>query len=445
MSSIVARSSARISAAVTTGRIARQPTPAAAALVYRWGMGLEFRTVADDEIPAFREAALSVFGADPEAEAGINAADQHRALIGPGQAWAAFDNGMIVATAATFDLPISLPGGTSMPMAGLTLVTVRPTHRRRGILRELMKLHFADARERGFAISGLWASDVPIYPRFGYGLAAYCDALEIPNAHTLTIAAREFDSLEPIDEARARALLPDIYARAIASRPGALRRSDVWWRERRFLEIPWARAGASRRRHVVVRRGEELVGYLVYRQRSKFTDGIPDGRVEINELLAVDAQAEATLWRFALSIDLFPTVAWWNAPADSALPWLVSDMRRIKSRRGDALWLRIDDIPATLAARRYANDGQLCFVLTDAEGNPPRYELVVEDGVGRCTPTTRGPGVAFSTRTLSTLFLGCASASQLARAGLVQGRPDTILDADRLFYSPVAPWCPEVF
>ncbi len=408
-------------------------------------MGLEIRTVTDDEIPALREAGLGVFGVDPEVEAGISGPDQHRALIGPGQAWGAFDNGMVVGTAGTFDLPISLPGGTSMPMAGLTMVTVRPTHRRRGILRELMKLHFADARERGFAISGLWASDAPIYPRFGYGLAAYCDAIEIPNAQTLTIAGREFDGIEPIDEAHARALLPDIYARAIANRPGALHRSDVWWRERRFLETPWARGGASRRRHVVARRGSELVGYLVYRQRSKFTDGIPDGRLEINELLAVDAQAEATLWRFALSVDLFPTVTWWNAPADSALPWLVSDMRRIKSRRGDGLWIRIDDIPAALAARRYTQDGTLCFVLTDGQGNPPRFELVVEGGIGRCTPTTRGPGVAFNTRTLSTLFLGCASATQLARAGLVQGRPDAFLDADRLFYSTVAPWCPEVF
>jgi predicted acetyltransferase len=403
-------------------------------------MALEIRTITDDEVAAFREAAIAVFGADPEVEAGINGADQHRALIGTQQAWAAFENGLVVATAATFDHTMSLPGGTSIPMAGLTLVTVRPTHRRRGILRELMRLHLEDARSRGFAISGLWASDVPIYPRFGYGLAAYCDNLELTNAHTLALKDREFDTLEPIDEARAREALPAIYARATKDRPGAIHRSDVWWRERRFLETPWARGGASKRRHVLVRRGNELVGYIVYRQRGKFTDGIPDGRVEINELLAVDPRAEATLWRFALGVDLFPTVTWWNAPADSALPWLVSDMRRVKTRRSDALWLRIEDVPAALAARGYTSDGTLKFGIDRA-----RYELVVQNGRGVCTPTTDTPQLLLSANVLESLYLGTTTATQLARAELVQGRPDAILVADRLFASSVAPWCPEVF
>lgn len=403
-------------------------------------MGLEIRTISDGEVGAFREAALAVFGADPEVEAGIDGAAQHRALIGTQQAWAAFDHGQIVATAATFDHTMSLPGGSSIPMAGLTLVTVRPTHRRRGILRELMRLHLDDARARGFAISGLWASDVPIYPRFGYGLAAYCDSVEIPNAHMLAFKERELDTLEPVDETRAREALPAIYARAIKDRPGAIHRSDVWWRERRFLETPWARGGASKRRHVLVRRGSELVGYIVYRQRGKFSDGVPDGKVEINELLAVDARAEATLWRFALNIDLFPTVTWWNAPADSALPWLVSDMRRLKTRRGDALWLRIEDVPAALAARGYTSDGTLKFAIDRA-----RYELVVENGRAVCKPTTDTPQILLAPNVLESLFLGTTSATQLARAELVQGRPDAILVADHLFASPVAPWCPEVF
>lgn len=403
-------------------------------------MAVAIRTITDDEIPAWREAALTVFGADPEVEVGISGPDQHRALIGPGQAWGAYDNGMTVGTAATFDLTISLPGGTSIPMAGLTLVTVRPTHRRRGILRELMRLHFDDARERGFAISGLWASDAPIYGRFGYGLAAYCDAVEIPQAQAMVIASREFDTLEPIDEARARALLPGIYARATEHRPGALRRSDAWWRERRFLETPWARGGASKRRHVVARRGEELVGYIVYRQRGKFSDGIPDGRLEIVELLAVDPRAEASLWQFALTADLFPTVTWWNTPADSALPWLVNDMRRIKSRRGDSLWLRIENVPAALEARGYSSDGTLRFMIGDT-----RYQLTVEAGQPRCTVTTSTPELLFDQQTLAALYLGCTSATQLWRAERIQGKPSAIAIADRLFASSVAPWCPEVF
>jgi predicted acetyltransferase len=434
MSSIVARSSARISAAVTTARIAREPT-----LDYRPRMALDIRTITDGEIPAYREAGLAVFGADPEAE-GTSGVDSTRALVGKQQAWAAFDGATIVGTAATFDLRISLPGGTALPMAGLTFVTVRPTHRRRGILRELMRLHLDDARARGFALSGLWASEVPIYGRFGYGLASYCDAYEITNARALNVTMRDLDSVEPIDEAHAREVLPAVYARAIAARPGALHRSDAWWRERRFLETPFARSGASKRRHVIARRGGDVVGYMVYRQRGKFTNGLPDGRLEINELFGVDARAEATLWNVALRTDLFPTVTWWNAPADCVLPWLVDDMRRIHSRRGDGLFLRIEDIPAALAARGYTTDGTLRFAT-----GATTYELAVSHGRGQCTPTSKPAELTLAPTILETLYLGTTTASQLAHADLVRGDAAAIVVADRLFASSAAPWCPEVF
>ncbi|HWU87855.1 MAG TPA: GNAT family N-acetyltransferase, partial [Kofleriaceae bacterium] len=206
-------------------------------------MSLELRAITDDEVPAYREAVLGTFGDDPESDPGGPA--RLRALIRPAQMWAAFDGGTIVATAGSFDHAIGVPGGGRIAMAGLTMVSVRPTHRRRGILRELMRLHLDDARRRGFPISGLWASEASIYGRFGYGVAAEGDAVEIEQAHTLAFAEeRELDVVYPVDEERARRELPGIYARALADRPGALIRSEGWWRERRFLEAPFFRGGA---------------------------------------------------------------------------------------------------------------------------------------------------------------------------------------------------------
>lgn len=405
-------------------------------------MSLEIRAITDDEIPAYREAMLGTFGEDPESDPTGPA--RIRALIAPAQLWAAFDGGAVVATAGTFDLAIALPGGGQLPMAGLTMVSVRPTHRRRGILRELMRLHLDDARGRGFAISGLWASEASIYGRFGYGVAAEGDAIEIAQAPAVAFAeARELDAVEPIDEERARRELPAIYARAAADRPGALIRSEVWWRERRFLEAPMMRGGASRRRHAVAVRGGERVGYLQYRQRPSFTDGLPAGKVEIVELVAVDTRAAATLWQLALRVDLFPTVTWWNAPVDDVLPWLLADPRRVKRRRTDTLWLRIEDVPAALAARGYASDGRLELAIEGAA-----WELVVEGGRGRAAPIARAPGDAalrLSRAALGSLYLGGFPASLLARAGHIHGAPASIAAADRLFDSAFAPWCPEVF
>jgi len=397
---------------------------------------MELRVITDDEVPAFRDALLATFGTEREVDPGGD--ERFRALVGKQQAWAAFDRGGVVATAATFDHAIGLPGGTTLPIAGLTMVSVRPTHRRRGLLRRLVDLHLADARARGFAASGLWASEAGIYGRFGYGIAAHHDVVQIERAGSLEVGAgRELDALEWIDEARARAELPAIYARATATRPGALRRSDVWWRERRFLETPFMRGGASRRRHVLARRGDDIVGYLVYRQR---TGALADGKLEINELIGIDPRAEATLWRLALAVDLFPNVSWSNAPIDDPLPWLVGDARRIKRQRVDNLWLRIDDVAGALAARRYSADGVLRFALDGGA-----WELVVADGRGLCTPTAHATELDLDRAGLGALYLGGTSATRLARAELVRGEPAAITIADRLFGSAIAPWCPEIF
>jgi predicted acetyltransferase len=213
------------------------------------------------------------------------------------------------------------------------------------------------------------------------------------------------------------------------------------------------RGGASRRRHVLAVRAERgdagaprPVGYLQYRQRASYSDGLPTGSLEIIELMGVDLRAEATLWQYALRADLFPRVTWWNAPVDDPLPWLVTDPRRVRRRRTDTLWLRIGDLPAALAARRYAADGALRLVVDGAA-----WDLTAEGGGhGRCVAATaEGAGAPPTLRlalpVLASLYLGGFSAAQLARGGLVHGTPQAISAADRLFASATAPWCPEVF
>ena len=395
-------------------------------------VALEIRTIRDDEVPQFRASLHETFGLDVEDDP--DGDQRFRALVGPEQAWAAFDGPSIVGTAASFPIAIGIPGG-SLPIAGLTMVSVRPTHRRRGLLRELMRMHLDDARRRGYAASGLWASEGSIYGRFGYGVAAEHDSLHIRETHTVTVRGSDFDDVDWVPVARARELLPAIYARATADRPGALRRSDAWWHQRGFTEMKFARDGASRRRHVVARRGDEYVGYIVYRHRSRGDDP----SVRIIELHAIDTRAEASLWRFALAMDLFHDVTCWTAPTDSVLPLLLADSRRVERTRYDNLWLRIDDVPAALRARRYTADGALRFSVDGTS-----WELVVEAGQARCTPAP-GADLAIDRNALGMLYLGGFAATHLARANLVRGDARAIATADRLFASAVAPWCSEVF
>jgi predicted acetyltransferase len=66
---------------------------------------------------------------------------------------------------------MSVPGAV-LPVAGVSAVSVLPSHRRRGVLRSLMRRQLADIAARGEEpIAALWASETPIYGRYGYGRA----------------------------------------------------------------------------------------------------------------------------------------------------------------------------------------------------------------------------------------------------------------------------------
>lgn len=380
---------------------------------------MELRAITDDEVTAFRDCLVQTFGddaqdSDPEGDRRL------RATLPLSQAWGVFDRGTLVATAGSFDLQLGMPGGGTLPVAGLTMVSVRPTHRRRGLLTQMITRYLEDARARGYVMGGLWASEAVIYGRYGFAIAAWSDIIEVTDAQQLTIHGGG-DSVELVDDVRARELLPDIYARATANRPGALRRSAAWWRERRFIESPNQRKGASRRRHVLAMREGAPVGYVQYRQRGGFADGRPNGRFEIIELVGSDVRATASLWAYACSADLFPTVSWWNAPVDDPLIHLASDVRRISRRRNETLWLRIEDARAVLAARNF--DDSVALRVGDRTYG-------------------RGPAVDVAPHALPALVMGGARATELAQAGLLSG---DVLAAERAFATPVAPWTPEIF
>src|SRR6476469_7890987 len=96
----------------------------------------------------------------------------------------ALEGDRIVGGAGAFSYEMSVPGGASVPAAGVTVVGVLPTHRRRGVLSAMMKAQLEDCRERGDAVAYLWASEGTIYGRFGYGLAARTGEMHLARERT---------------------------------------------------------------------------------------------------------------------------------------------------------------------------------------------------------------------------------------------------------------------
>ena len=102
---------------------------------------------------------------------------------------AAFEDGEIVGGAGAFPFSLSVPGG-ALPCAGVTIVGVYPTHRRRGVLRSMMEAQLRDVHERGEPIAALWASEETIYGRFGYGIASWCGEVTDPEGVVVVRPAR---------------------------------------------------------------------------------------------------------------------------------------------------------------------------------------------------------------------------------------------------------------
>src|SRR3954462_10670079 len=92
-------------------------------------------------------------------------------LMPPERLLVARAGGVAVGGAGAFPFRISVPGG-DVDAAGVSVVGVSPTHRRRGVLNTMMRALLEATHERGEPVAMLFASEGGIYGRFGYGLAA---------------------------------------------------------------------------------------------------------------------------------------------------------------------------------------------------------------------------------------------------------------------------------
>src|SRR5215471_10783259 len=128
------------------------------------------RPVTDDEITAFRAVDEHAFHGGPPSAARMSV---FRRTFEADRSLAAFDPATAapVGVAGAYTFRMSVPGGL-LPTAGVSYVAVLPTYRRRGILRSLMRRQLADIAAAGEPIAALWASETPLYGRYGYGQAS---------------------------------------------------------------------------------------------------------------------------------------------------------------------------------------------------------------------------------------------------------------------------------
>jgi predicted acetyltransferase len=404
-------------------------------------MSFDVRTVKDlDEFSSAVFAIGQYFGMTPTEERMQRFLDQ----ITAERMHAAWSNGSIVGGAGAFKFSLSVPGG-DLPTAGVSVVGVYPTHRRRGVLRSLMRAQLDDAHERGEPLAALWASEETIYGRYGYGLAAF--AGEIKLAHEYTAFAQQFEpegTIRFLDPDEARDAVPPVYERVRQLWPGMFSRDDLWWENREIKDPEERREGAGPKRWVAYERDGSTDAYAVYRHKPGWEEGSTTAELRVVEALAATPTAERELWAYLLAIDWKATLSAFLLPPDHALFFLLATPRRLRYRMGDGIWVRLVDVGAALSGRKYAVDDAVVFEVHDdfCPWNQGRWKL--EDGAA--VRTDEAADIALSVQSLGSAYLGGVSFSSLARAGRAQELKDgALMRADALFRWDRHPWCPEIF
>ena len=363
-------------------------------------------------------------------------------LIGIERMHAACDGDEIVGGAGAFTYRLSVPGG-EVPCAGVTVVGVYPTHRRRGVLRAMMTTQLEDVYERGEPIAALWASEETIYGRFGYGLASWAGDLEIERvwgAFERTFERR--GRVRFVEPAEALELFPPIWEALARERAGVFSRSREWWELRR-LRMPDEEKGNPKRFAVLDVDGKPEA-YAIFRSQVSFEGGVSNAKLEVQEALGTTPAATAEIWRFVLDIDWMATIKVSLLPPDHPLFTLLANPRRARYRMGDGLWVRLVDVGAALSGRAYASDGSVVVEVRDAlcPWNEGRWKV---EG-GGAVRTDEPVEIACDVDVLGSAYLGAVSFAQLRDGLRLEELADgAVARADALFGWRPLPWCPEIF
>jgi predicted acetyltransferase len=365
-------------------------------------------------------------------------------VLRPERLHAAYEDGTAVGGAGAFEFTVTVPGGR-VPAAGVTTVAVLPTHRRRGILRAMMRAQLDDVHERGEPLAYLWASEATISGRFGYGLASLIAEMEIPRNRARFAPGVGTDGsvrLVTLEEALGR--FPPLYEQVAAATPGMFARTREWWEARNLADPDFRRGGGGDLVRTLLEVDGEPAGYALYRLNPSFEYGSSTGVTAVIEAVGTSPQATAAIWRFVLDVDWMDRVRASLLPVDHPLLLLLAEPRRARFTVGDGLWLRVVDVESALAARSYASDDEVVLEVADefCPWNEGRW-LVSAGGVGR---TEQDADVRLDVSALASVYLGGFTFSQLGRAGRASEATNRGLErADRLFYTDRAPWCPEIF
>jgi predicted acetyltransferase len=394
-------------------------------------VSIEIRAVTPDEVADMIAADRRGFGQAPNFFATGSSAWSEGELD---RTRVAFEDGAIVGVSRAYSFEVTLPGGVLAPAAAVSWVSVVPTHRRRGILTQMMGALHDDARAREEPAAILTASESVIYGRFGYGCATsrVGYALERTRAK-FARPTGDTGRVRFVAREEAEKVLPALYDQVRVARPGMVSRPDIWW-----SQIFWGLDKPDKAFFVVVHENAAGVadGFAAYEIRGAWNRGIPNTTLWVEDIEATDDTARGALWEFLLGVDLVDVVEGARLPIDEPLRHWVADSRRVRvTFISDGLWLAPLDPQALLSSRTYSEfDGHVVLEVHAPDGLVQTLAVDGNATGARCEPTTAAPDLVLDSATLGACILGGNRFHDYAAAKAVEERrPGALAYADAMF------------
>jgi predicted acetyltransferase len=401
---------------------------------------VEVRTIAEDEVDRWTTAMLAGF----HKVASVDEQAFYRPNIDPDRTYGAFDGPSIVGTARSFPSPLTVPGPVEVSVAAVTGVTVRASHRRRGLLTQMMRLQLEDFARRGEPVAMLIASEAPIYGRFGYGAASENARIEVAADRLHFTGGAPCGTVRYVDAHEFRRVAPPVYERFRVAQPGAIGRSARWWDMITGI-VP--RPGGEAPGFMAVHADDagEPDGYVRYTVAEAWSGRAAASSIVLKDLVATSADAYEALWRFVTAADWIVSVAGDDRPTREPLASLVADARHVVQRdRSDFLWVHLVDVAAALAARRYRVADRIVIEVAPGFGPPGSVRVVLDGGPdgATCGPTADPADLTVTRADLGAAYLGSTPLWLAAAARRVEAhRPGAVEAFDRMFGQDGPAWC----
>lgn len=317
----------------------------------------------------------------------------------------------------------------------INTVAVRPSHRRRGLLKHMMRAQLDAARDKGMALATLTASEATIYGRFGFGIATHTHPIHVD---TRRLA---FRTDVPVAEGSVEFVHPSFleeHWQRLVSENQARYRGAVGHLHGHFLmdtgQWDSGEGGPSRSLRCVAHftPGGDVDGFALFTPKGWHETPIT---TEVRKVCASDQAVNRALWKAMADMDMVERLTYPLSPPGDPLAASLVDPWAVQPKEGDdPVWLRILDLPSAVAQRGFNGEGSVAVRLVDPmDYCGGTWRLSAADGVGTAERTEDQPEVELPVDVLAVMWHGDRTASELALSGLLQGEDAAIGRLSRLF------------